>query len=895
MFDAIKNAIQPDAHLYEIDKEKLKTIYDVPKKRKFQYEIVERKIIFANDNKGLQSSIHSKEEIEKNYFSNYKFFREYLTTGFESEETKTEISEIKNLIENSKTIRENLMKHLNLGKETTDVSSNNYESRGSRKSSGILQKSKFLNNFAKMCKLLTIKNKETQPENSSVFKLYSELDNPSDIYSFSVNENFLSNKFLNFKKKLTQSYYKEEFFTNFAKNYHPSSSGDINLKSSISSKNLTENLSPEIRVKIPVDYIDSIFRPRESEAFFNIDSFMSNYGTSHKAHLNEKDLYENVYGILSKCNHANFLSFLYSKNDLFKFIYDEFAKRKGNFDQDTLQHVNLSRIDSIVTETDKYFRGPDFMISPKDSKGLQYNKGDFGQGQNLGDKIFKGRSTLKNNKDLLEESFGCHFVDKISFLSEKIDEKICEVLLDINGNQNISKENFTQLPGDSPNSIQNQSVKGSIINLLKSLLSREFNFILLLSKNEKLKVSLYSDDREDQLNFNNQFVNPSQTNIEEDFRKIQFYKIDQKYILDRFPGLVASLIKDSLFREVFTISNSFFILEIKNYKRSKDDIQSNNLNLNSNTYQKFSLSDSTSVFTSQFYLLRINNENIERFEFALKYLELYKKTEDRAAKIKSNSQLDDNSNLMSNDEKNVFKNSIQDQEKKIKPRERFSKYDEDFLGIGNDDILKEVLQAKNSKEINMKNKINSDFAKNPNLEEEENNQNFDFRNLIDKEQKKIRKESSPSNKTGSQMNTLNLNSSPDTNFLNTPQINFKENFMFRIDNIDHKFSFSEKNGQMFLVYYKYNNDEDEIIRLKNSFNNSNNDSNSSVKKKFISLNEIRDYQILNSQEGKDYHKATIKLRFLENNKSPLEIISYVKGDYLKFITKIEKYVKKATY
>ena len=115
----------------------------------------------------------------------------------------------------------------------------------------------------------------------------------------------------------------------------------------------------------------------------------------------------------------------------------------------------------------------------------------------------------------------------------------------------------------------------------------------------------------------------------------------------------------------------------------------------------------------------------------------------------------------------------------------------------------------------------------------------------------------------------------------------------RIENIDHKFSFTERSGQTFLVYYKYNPGDDEIIVLENSFN-SNNESLSSANKKYINLNDIRDYKVLNTQEGKDYHKATIKLRFLEKNKSPLEITSYVKGEYIKFISKIERYVKQAT-
>ena len=70
-----------------------------------------------------------------------------------------------------------------------------------------------------MCKLLQLKSDDNKAESTSVFKLYSELNNPSDIYSFSINENFLNNKLLNFKKNMTKSYYQEEFFCNFAKKF----------------------------------------------------------------------------------------------------------------------------------------------------------------------------------------------------------------------------------------------------------------------------------------------------------------------------------------------------------------------------------------------------------------------------------------------------------------------------------------------------------------------------------------------------------------------------------------------------------------------------------------------------------------------------------------------------
>ena len=59
------------------------------------------------------------------------------------------------------------------------------------------------------------------------------------------------------------------------------------------------------------------------------------------------------------------------------------------------------------------------------------------------------------------------------------------------------------------------------------------------------------------------------------------------------------------------------------------------------------------------------------------------------------------------------------------------------------------------------------------------------------------------------------------------------------------------------------------------------------------LIDVESGKLIN-EEGKDYHKAVIRMRYFDGHKSPLEIVSYVKGDYIKFILKIDRYVKKAS-
>lgn len=163
------------------------------------------------------------------------------------------------------------------------------------------------------------------------------------------------------------------------------------------------------------------------------------------------------------------------------------------------------------------------------------------------------------------------------------------------------------------------------------------------------------------------------------------------------------------------------------------------------------------------------------------------------------------------------------------------------------------------------------------MQEDEEGNNFDFRNLIDKEQQK-KSEKEPVKHLAT-ISSSNLESSPDNFILGQGEINFKENYMFRINNVDHKFSFTETKGQIFLAYYRFSPDEEDVR-------------NSPGKKNTTPLTDFKDYMVA-VDEGKDYHRALIQLRYNDTNKSPLEIISYVKSDYLKFINKIDKYVKKA--
>lgn len=126
----------------------------------------------------------------------------------------------------------------------------------------------------------------------------------------------------------------------------------------------------------------------------------------------------------------------------------------------------------------------------------------------------------------------------------------------------------------------------------------------------------------------------------------------------------------------------------------------------------------------------------------------------------------------------------------------------------------------------------------------------------------------------SNQNTLKENSqiNPDLNAFS--EINFKETYMFRLNNVDYKFSFFEKNSATFLSYYKHLTSDDE---------------NST--KTLIDIEELKDFMV-STDESSKISKSIIQIRYKDQSKVPLEFISYNKSDFEKFIQKLEKHIKK---
>lgn len=107
----------------------------------------------------------------------------------------------------------------------------------------------------------------------------------------------------------------------------------------------------------------------------------------------------------------------------------------------------------------------------------------------------------------------------------------------------------------------------------------------------------------------------------------------------------------------------------------------------------------------------------------------------------------------------------------------------------------------------------------------------------------------------------------------SPEIHFKESFVFRLNTSDYKFYFSQdKNNVYSLVYFKLAEDEQE-------------------KKVWIKLEEMKDFIALSNADGR--WKGIIQIKFKDHNKNPLELNVFDKNDYDRFVGKLANHVKRS--
>ena len=211
----------------------------------------------------------------------------------------------------------------------------------------------------------------------------------------------------------------------------------------------------------------------------------------------------------------------------------------------------------------------------------------------------------------MDDLFGHFYFDKIVFIPEALDEKLFKYLIN-------HKDNAFGV-------LNNEQVK-TLNSFAKALFNKENLNLLLLTKNKIIKILSLKNDELDQNVFKSH-------DLEEPLFKLQIHRINKNLIGEKINANLTV-------KEIDIFNNSmFYVLEIKNNKSNghvnkeliggsnKDILNFNNIGINLNI--PYANSNS---FISSFYLIRITNDNIERFEIACDSLKLYIPNEDRENK-----------------------------------------------------------------------------------------------------------------------------------------------------------------------------------------------------------------------------------------------------------------------
>ena len=244
------------------------------------------------------------------------------------------------IINYSKNLRNDLYKYFNIvqseiyNKTTNLVHDNSFF----KNKQNNINNNLLIDDFLKKCKLLKIKeNIDIEQNLKTNFQIFSNLDKPSDEFSAnSLNFNKLNINYFKQKQKLLKCFNREHFMINY-----------INKIKDGLIKITPDNLKFNIIDKYSSESLDALYDNRDSAYYFPIDSFFSKFNiTPYKVKDEEKDLYKQIYSILSKNNYFHFLSFLYTKNDLFKFIYDEFSNKNFIYENVTLSEFNKENLNS---------------------------------------------------------------------------------------------------------------------------------------------------------------------------------------------------------------------------------------------------------------------------------------------------------------------------------------------------------------------------------------------------------------------------------------------------------------------------------------------------------------------------------------------------------------------
>ena len=498
-----------DAQKYEIDEKQIYDFYKIIPKQEPVYNVIKKQVAFGRD--------IAFKKIDKNKkYSNYIIFRDLMQKELDIEDIKSDIEQAKllmNLSENTRykfysyfrldradfiKTNETTNKFINIKKKQENLNTNNNEALP-------------MNDFLRKCIMLRRKREEDDNKGKSkTFTIYSDLNIKStqfDAMNYLINKNKLSEKFYQQKQKLIRGYNREEQFINYNK---------LIKQSAI--QETPDTLNKNIKDKYSSKYFDFIYDKREENHYEKIDKFFSNYEiTNYKLKNEESDFYGKIYGILCKNNYLKFLSYLYSKNEIFKYIYDQFSDKDA---------TSMESLDDSSMESDKYKLGKSTEENEESFKDIMKQKEmgkkkiiNIGVGfRNLDEEVKDEKKiSTERKKELMEDIIDNYIYIKVGFLNENIKSKNIKEFFETDDNNNEEDEE------DDEDKTNKKNTK--FYKYLKKCAKEPINDSLLITKT---KNCIIIDDK-----LNNIF--------QQKMSEITFIKIKKDYLKNILSNKIKSL------------------------------------------------------------------------------------------------------------------------------------------------------------------------------------------------------------------------------------------------------------------------------------------------------------------------------------------------------------------
>ena len=505
-----------DAQKYEIDEKQIYDFYQIIPKQERVYNVIKKQVAYGKD--------IAFKQIDKNKkFSNYSIFRQYMQKEVDIEDIKSDIEQAKLLMNLSENTRYKFYSYFRLDRADfikTNETNNKFINIRKKPEKNNLINDEVLptNDFLRKCIMLRRKREEDDNlEKPKTFTIFSDLNIQSgkfEAMNFLVNKNKLSEKYYQQKQKLIRCYNREEQFINYNKL----------IKQSVIQET-PDNINKNIKDKYSSKYFDYIYDKREESHYEDIDKFFSQHEiTNYKLKNEESDFYGKIYGILCKNNYLKFLSFLYSKNEIFKFIYDIFSDKEA-------QNNDISLEDSSIGD-DKYKLGGksfedneesfgDIMRRKEMGNNLQNKKKTMNLGfglTNLDDTDNKEGNKINDERrnNLMDNIFNNYVYIKIGFLNEAIKLKNINEFFE-------TDENDEDDDGEEENKSNKKNKK--FYKYLKKCAKEPVNCILLISNKKKMII----------------MDNKLESIFEQKMSEISFIKIKKDYLKNILKNKIKSL------------------------------------------------------------------------------------------------------------------------------------------------------------------------------------------------------------------------------------------------------------------------------------------------------------------------------------------------------------------